>query len=438
MTSICLSKPKKDNFKVENKSKNDCEKLAELTAQSVITSKKHQALLSFHFHNIEILEGDGSRQQNQKREFIYICAGPDLRKLPQVVDGLLLNVVDNGITPKKYEDAIELKRRTRPRYLMLDSSGFRIHQAEKKGIPITFNKDQALKNNKNGINIAPNHLMQVALILNPDIVVGLDLPVSKLKLEAEREQEFLKKYTYNVQFAFESYEWKNKLVPHCKYFQPIQGYTLDHFKTFLDEIECVDFDGISMPVRNMNISELAVILVFLYQRGIKNIHLLGTSAFSRVGLCAYAARNMFEWVSLDSTSWRMAAQHHEFYYPSDLKTEHLGRTFNVNFLVKNPCNCHFCCGRSFYDIHSIEQPNERVQLLLQHNYLMIENLFKDLFAKGEDIDVLSQDLIDRCRTDYRRREVKKLITVLSIVESFKDGDIRILQDLLINGCKKRR
>ena len=62
------------------------------------------------------------------------------------------------------------------------------------------------------------------------------------------------------------------------------------------------FDGISMPIRNMSIFELAVFLVILYQRGVTRIHLLGTSRFSVIALCAYAARNMFDWVSLDSTS----------------------------------------------------------------------------------------------------------------------------------------
>jgi hypothetical protein len=134
----------------------------------------------------------------------------------------------------------------------------------------------------------------------------------------------------------------------------------------------------------------------------------------------------------------MAAQHHEFFYPADLSTERLGRKFNVNAVKKNPCKCQFCGGRSFHTIHRIVPPKAKVQLLLQHNYLMIENLVKDLFAKGENIGVLGQELIDRCRTDYRRTEVSNLIRVMSIVDSFKDGDISILQALLAKGRKKRK
>ena len=86
----------------------------------------------------------------------------------------------------------------------------------------------------------------------------------------------------------------------------------------LNDIPGVLFDGVSMPIRNLKPAELALFLVSFYQRGIRRVHLLGTSNFETITICAYAARNMFEWVSLDSTSWRLAADHAEFISPLNL------------------------------------------------------------------------------------------------------------------------
>ena len=110
----------------------------------------------------------------------------------------------------------------------------------------------------------------------------------------------------------------------------------------------------------------------------------------------------------------------------------------ISAAEKNPCQCQYCGGRSFHAIHKIEPNKRKVQLLLQHNYLAIENLVTDLLAKAGNIADLEKELRGRCRTIYRRREVDKLIRVLSIVDKYKDGDINILQDKLTKANKKRR
>ena len=187
--------------------------------------------------------------------------------------------------------------------------------------------------------------MEVAAIHQSDIAIGLDWPIRKLKGDVQQQLEFFKKRSLNVQWAYESFAWKNALIPGAQYFQPIQCYNLEHLDIFLNDISEMGFDGVSMPVRNLKPADLALFLVSFYKRGIRRVHLLGTSSFLVIALCAYAAWNMFEWVSLDSTTWRFAADKENFINPSDLLRTDLRPSIHVPANALNLCPCPFCRGR---------------------------------------------------------------------------------------------
>jgi hypothetical protein len=144
--------------------------------------------------------------------------------------------------------------------------------------------------------------MEAASTLNPDIVVGLDFPIQKIKEPVAQQIEFIKKLEYNVPWAFESAEWQKKIGTRTKFFLPIQCYDLEQLDIFFDRIDGLYFDGVSMPIRGLKIWEIALFLVRFYQFGINRVHLLGTSSFLTIALGAYMARHLFDWVSLDATS----------------------------------------------------------------------------------------------------------------------------------------
>ena len=99
----------------------------------------------------------------------------------------------------------------RPNYVMLDSSGYQLHVAENKGKRITFDSSLPMKHSKQEINLTPKHVMEAASIIHPDIVVGLDFPIRKVKTDAEKEAEFEYKLNYNLRWAFQSVaEWKER------------------------------------------------------------------------------------------------------------------------------------------------------------------------------------------------------------------------------------
>jgi hypothetical protein len=190
-----------------------------------------------------------------------------------------------------------------------------------------------------------------------------------------------------------------------------------------------------MPVRTLKPAALALFLVSFYQRGISGVHLLGTSSLSVIILCVYAARNLFEWVSLDSTTWRFAADKESFISPFDLSRTDLRSSIHVPATALNLCPCPFCSGRSFQSIQAITPRKDKLQFLREHNWLAIFNLVNDLYANGYTIPNLEKELRFRCRNQSR---VDSLINIISVVDALKDSDISLLQTVLASNPKGRQ
>jgi hypothetical protein len=367
---------------------------------------------------------------------IYSCAGADANNLPSSpIDSLLINVLDHGSTPQKIKAAKKMLRKAKARYLIGDSSGYQILKAEEKGKAITFDPSLPMKNTAKALNISPQQVMQANAIHQPGIIIGLDWPIRKPDSEIKKQLEFYKKLPFNVQWAFESFALKNALIPGAQYFQPLQCYTLDHLDLFLNEIRGVHFDGISMPVRTLKPAQLALFLVKFYQRGITRVHLLGTSSFPVIVICVYAAWHLFEWVSLDSTTWRYAGDKMSFLNPLDLERRNLSTSVHVPATALNLCTCPFCRGRSFQSIQAMTPRKDKLQFLREHNWLALSNLLADLYANGYTIPNLEKELRFKCR-DQRR--IDGLINILSVVDALKDCDISLLKTVLAPNPKGRR
>lgn len=363
-------------------------------------------------------------------EFINICAGSDGNSIPESsVEAVLFNVIDHCISQRKIDAAMEMYRLIQPRYSMLDSSGYHVLLAELASKRLSFNPDLPIKYTSREINIAAKHVMESALVFQPympDIVIGLDVPIRKLKYVESPEAEFLKKHVYNAPLAVQSAAWWKELCPQSKFFLPIQCYNLDQFNIFWDRVGGLEHDGVSMPIRNLGVPEIALFLVKFYQLGIKRVHLLGTSQFFSIALCAYMARHVLEWVSIDASSWRKAADKVEYFNPLDLSRERLTSRVVINHEFENDCPCPFCAGKSFNDIKNMEFA-DKCSLLRQHNWWVLERAFRDLYDHSTDIIRLERFLKTRSKHPSK---VDELIGVLSLIDMMKDFEISSLQALL--------
>jgi len=362
-------------------------------------------------------------------DFINICAGADGMSLPESsVEALLLNVMNHCSSPSKINAAIEMYRRARPKYLMLDSSGYQLRNAEKDCKKLSSQHELPLKFGSREFNLAPKHVMESALELEPylpDIVIGLDFPIREINKVKSIDQEFYEKLAYNVPWAVQSAAWWKELCPQVDLFLPIQCYNLDQFNIFWGQVGGLEHNGVSIPVRHLGIPEMALFFVRFYQLGIKRMHVLGTSAFINIALCAYMARHLFDWVSVDASSWRIAADNAEFFNPFDLSREMLGSGVLINHECENDCPCPFCADKSFKYIKKMDYA-ARIHLLRQHNWWVLERAFRDLYEHSIDIIQLESFLKTRSKNPAK---VDELINILSLVEALKDVDISLLQDL---------
>ena len=369
-------------------------------------------------------------------ELVNICAGADEKTLPSSkIRGMLFNTLDHGANEKKIEAAKRMRQKASPKTTMLDSSGYQLLRGEEKGKRLTFDPNRSMIHNGREINLAPRHVMEAAAALSPDYVIGLDFPIRKVKSDGEKTEEFERKLPYNVRWAFESAaEWQT-WCPDAKFLLPIQCYKVAQLDRFLKETNGISYDGVSMPLRNLSIPEIALFLVSFYQRDINRVHLLGTSSFPVIALSAYMAKRLFKWVSLDATTWRFAADKGEFLHPDNLSRVKLGPNASIPPGLKNICACPYCYGRPFAEIQGFDR-KKKIHVLREHNWSTVEQAFTRLGQNSGTVPQLEKFMLAHAK---RRKPVDELVSVLSMVEQFKDADLSILQMLLptIASTRKR-
>lgn len=311
---------------------------------------------------------------------------------------------------------------------MLDSSGFQLLMAEEKGIKISFDRSAPMLKTDTEVNLVPEHVVEVAMKFKPkiNIMTALDFPIRKFSDPVDQEIEFNKKLGFNARWAKETARLRELYCPEIRFFLPIQAYTLEHFDIFFDLIGDISFDGLSLPVRNLDIKRIALFLIRFYQLGIKNVHLLGTTSFFRIALSAYLARHYFDWFSLDSTSWRQSAQFGKYINPHDLSSEEI-RYVIIDENIQNTCGCPWCSYRSFTDIKNMPD-TDRTSFLRCHNFWVIDKACKDLYQHSGTVIELERYLK---RKSPATDKIDELVNTLSLIDALKDQDIRVLEQMLI-------
>ena len=350
----------------------------------------------------------------RKGNLRFMCAGANAGRLPEVeVEGLLISTGFDVKNEWFIQKTKEMINRGKPKHLMLDSGGYQIHCAEKKGIPMSFDPDMPLKVTGKALNIAPQHVLEQAVEINADHVVALDFPIKKTNDPYEQEQEFRDKLKYNVPWAIETARLRKKLCPEATLFIPVQAYTLKQFDEFYERIKGIDFDGFSLPKRNMQMKDVAMFLMRMHELGIRKVHILGSSSLPIISVCAFMSQRFFDWISFDSTTWRMKAQNGEFIHPYDHKCLKLHKVGSYDPRFR--CYCSSCKGRSLNQIAHLNKKEKR-KVLVTHNYLAIQDVCMEFGEAMFDTHYLEDRLKGCKRTDIKMilqgmTEIEKMCSV---------------------------
>ena len=299
------------------------------------------------------------------------------------------------------------------------------------GVTVSYDHSKTILYRPNEINHTPYHVIQTAPRLKPDfatsfIITSLDQPVLKISDPNEQYVEFMKKLGFNLVWMRETALLRQKYCPEIELFIPIQCYTLEQFEAYIEKpLMDLKFDGLSLPTRNLGAGGITLFLLKFYQMGVRKVHLLSVSNFTGLALAAYFARNIFDWCSVDATTWRLNADNLTYMDPLDLHS--IDVTSNAMFKEgeRPQCDCPWCEGYSFTGIKNIPATDRR-SLLRSHNYYVVEKAGREFYENSGDLVTL-----ERClRRRSKSRKIGPLIQALSIATHMRDMDIRVLEGML--------
>lgn len=362
--------------------------------------------------------------------FTNFCAGVHEGILPAShVEAILVNVPQQAAHEAAIRATSRMLAKAQPQYDMLDSGGYQFLRMEEKGGRVEFNPAGPLVYLPDWINLTPQHVIQAAMKLRPRIVTALDLPVPKISNPVIQDQEFMKKLGINLVFMTETSRLRNRYCPEIELFIPVQCYTLEQFGYIERQLVHLEYDGLSLPTRNLDPAGIALFLLKFYQMGVRKVHLLSVSNFTGIALATYFARHVFDWCSVDATTWNIDAQHHDYRRPQDLSK--ISVRNDAVFQVKQlPCDCPWCSISDFTKIQLLPQ-TAKTNFLRHHNFYAIQRLGRELYARSVNFNSFIQHL--RQRNQKQARKVQKLIEALTIVHYRRDEPIEILRKELGGG-----
>lgn len=362
---------------------------------------------------------------------VNFCAGVSEDVLPSNrVDAILANVPQNATNDIIIRKTRGMLESARVLYFMMDSGGFQLLMRELGGGKIDCDPSRPLIYNPREINLAPYHVVAAAAKLQPNMLTALDLPVLKIEGQRQQQVEFMRKLGFNLVWMTETALLRRQLCPEIELFIPIQCYDLDQFGFLERHLATLEYDGLSLPTRNLDPAGIALFLVKFYQIGVRKVHLLSVSNFSGIALAAYFARHVFDWFSIDATTWRIKSELQEYLHPLDLSKISVRNNVVFDERQALPCSCPWCSRMTFTLIKHLPY-TDKTDFLRCHNYFVIEALGRELYARSSDFDSFVQHL--RERNQKQARKVRKLIEALTIVHHRRNEPIETLRTLLGGG-----
>jgi tRNA-guanine family transglycosylase len=334
------------------------------------------------------------------------------------VDHLLVSVPNVGHNDRAILRTLKFFKSMGPGTMIAqDSGGFQLFQAEhgqdKK--VIIFDPTKPI-DYENCLNLTPRHIVETALKLEPDIMISLDMPIPKEVNKGRQNILFMKNNTFNVRCAKDIAAARDKLCPHIRFFIPVQAYDLDQFEYFVKDIGNINYDGLSLPNRLFTTEKIAFFLTQFHRMGIRQAHVLGTTRFDILATLAYFARNHFDFLSVDATSWMKFANVQVYLRPFSLKELRLNDEAVIADSDINVCECPWCERRSFYDIKNMINA-DKTMFLKAHNVWVTEQAMKEFYAHAETPASLKDFLMGKTG---RIAEVNRIFKCLSTLHSIKN------------------
>lgn len=359
--------------------------------------------------------------------FINFCAGASEELLAaEHVDALLVNPLQHVINEDALAHTRHMIATAGAIFVMLDSGGYQFYSMEQEGGRIGFDpRKPMICRQPQEINLAPPHIIDAAVKLQPSVMTGLDWPINKIKNQFERDEEFMKKFGFNIKWIQDMVDLKARRCPDIPLFLPIQCYDLDQFTFYETYLRNLAYDGLSLPTRNLDEAAIILLLMKFHSIGVRKVHLLSVSNLTGIAIACYFARNIFDWCSVDATTWRLAAEYGVYLDPHSLKRKNFDPTRNFNF--SSICDCPWCSYRTYFEFVDTPQ-TDQTSFLRCHNYFVIKKAGEDCWENSSNARDLGRCLTARAGAEDKK--LNRLIQSLTMIEILGSSNINVLKDLL--------
>jgi hypothetical protein len=364
--------------------------------------------------------------------FVNFCAGGNLGTLSGLrPTGILVNTLHNASTESQVKATLKLFEEKRPEYTYLDCGGYQLQTKEQNGVAATHDKSLPMFYSKERVNIAANHVIEAAVKLDVDMMTSLDFPIRQEPNPYLKYADFSKKLGWNLVGMRETILLGRKFCPDKQIFVPVQCYDIRQFDDyFAQPLMDLGVSCLSLPANYMGPEGISLFLIRFYQFGIRKVHILGSVSFINLALAAYFARNIFDWVSVDATTWRIQADNQLYIDPLDLHPITVGRNAGLEVIDLALCPCPWCSRRTYVELINTSD-TERTSILRCHNFHVIEKAGRDFYNNSGDLITFERHLRGRTRSVRKHKEINQLISALQVATHMRDVDIQVSQKLLL-------
>jgi len=360
--------------------------------------------------------------------FVNFLAGISEPVAPtDTIGGIVLNVPQNASSETLIRQTREMIDAINPGYVILDSGGYQLLSMELARVRTTFDPTCPLLYNRTGVNLTPHHVVNAACRIAPDILMALDRPVLKVSDKLKQDLEFKTKIGFNITWMRETAILREKYCPSSELFIPIQCYSLEQFSYIEKHLENLNYNGLALPTRNLDPSGVSMFLIKFYQMGVRKVHILSYSSFLGIPLAAYFGRHVFDWCSIDATSWRLNSDMLIYFDPDNLQSWSVNGRQPFDDAIRSRCHCPWCSYHTSGSILNLPETDRRF-FLRNHNFWTVEKLCRDSYEHSRDLVSLERHLMTR--SPRHQRKIEKLIHALSIVENFRSEDINLVRSML--------
>ena len=201
-------------------------------------------------------------------------------------------------------------------YLFCDSGGFQVYRIEQNRRKKNGKKKWiidigiGIKDTKDCLYLDPIEICRRYGEMDIEYGITVDIPLC----HNATPQEFQNNLLESFEWSKTMFEFRPKFCPNTNFLTPLHYMTKQDLYDSFELMNPLNPDGYAIPARGTRNEDdfiaLAYAMCFLFYKGVKVFHMLGSARPEIIILGAAAiGLQMFDQVSFDSTSWHTAMYH---------------------------------------------------------------------------------------------------------------------------------